>query len=153
MPKKPPFPKKWSNAPPVVMANINFFVSIYIDIFTKNIDIINTYRYFFRNKESRRRQIFLVFGRHCRVRLPAQPPIFTSVTFSTSTVNMMGWWRGGGVRRVCGDWQILKVISVDVGPRIDVFFLCRRAWLVSDDEKGASAEDKNIDILRKNIDT
>ncbi len=33
------------------MANINFFVSIYIDILTKNIDNIDMYRYFFRNKK------------------------------------------------------------------------------------------------------
>ncbi len=47
----------------------------------------------------------------------------------------------------------LKVISIDVGPQIGAFFLHGCARSVSNDEKGASAEDENIDILRKSIDT
>ncbi len=87
---------------------------------------------FSRNKKSRRhRQIFLVFGgrhRH-RVNLPALPPIFTSAVFSTSAVNRIGWWRGGGMRRIRGNQRILKVISVDLGRKLACFpYADARDW-------------------------
>ncbi len=108
-----------------------FFVSIYIDILTKNIDNIAMYQFFSHNKKSRCHQFFLVFGR-CYVNLPAlPPPIFTSVVFSisgtevqgsdiwtsdvrcgdgdmraTSAVNRMARWWGDGTREVRSDRQI-----------------------------------------------
>ncbi len=101
------------------------------------------YRYFSRNEKSHHRHW---------VNLSVPPPIFTSAAFSTSAVNRMGRWQGGRARRVHGDRRILKVISVDVGPRIGVFSLHGCVWQVSSGEKGVSAEGENIDILRKNTD-
>ncbi len=56
------------------MANINFFVSIYIDIFPCN------------KKSRHRRQFFLVSGRRVNLPAPPLPPplIFTSAAFSVS---------------------------------------------------------------------
>ncbi len=85
---------------PIVMANIYVFLYRYISIFWPKISIISLcINIFSHSKKSRRRcQFFSVFGRRRhQVNLPApSPPIFTSVVFSISGLEVH-WWHSVSV--------------------------------------------------------